>query len=77
MVLCLCLAIVLTSSAVTITFYFAKMSLGKTLNSILPNTNLIPFHLAIGPTPPIDTHPDKLFFLRSLNLAFEQEEAVM
>ena len=36
MVLCLCLAIVLTSSAVTITFYFAKMSLGKSLDSILP-----------------------------------------
>jgi hypothetical protein len=29
MVLCLGLAIVLTTSAVTITFYFAKMSLGE------------------------------------------------
>lgn len=35
MVLCLGLAIVLTSSAVTITFYFAKMSLGMLSGNIL------------------------------------------
>ncbi|KAG0059193.1 hypothetical protein BGZ89_000589 [Linnemannia elongata] len=35
MVLCLGLAIVLTSSAVTITFYFAKMSLGRSRNVIM------------------------------------------
>ncbi|KAF9149445.1 hypothetical protein BG015_008756 [Linnemannia schmuckeri] len=35
MVLCLALAIVLTSSAVTITFYFAKISLGRSRNVIM------------------------------------------
>jgi alkaline phosphatase len=35
MILCLGLAIVLTSSAVTITFYFAKMSLGRSRNVIM------------------------------------------
>ncbi|KAF9086332.1 hypothetical protein BGX23_008981 [Mortierella sp. AD031] len=35
MVLCLGLAIILTSSAVTITFYFAKMSLGRSRNVIM------------------------------------------
>ncbi|KAF9920045.1 hypothetical protein FBU30_010225 [Linnemannia zychae] len=39
MILCLGLAIVLTSSAVTITFYFAKMSLGRSRNVIMMVSN--------------------------------------